>query len=230
MPAKTSTVPSAANAESLPDFVLSHLRSLIRARHLRPGDRIRETDVAQRLKVSRTPVREALKQLEASGLVESAPPRGFIVVELTPRRVSELYAMREVLHGAAARFAAEQAAPFEIENMMQLLLRFGKASNVDEAAFINRQLGAVIVSAAHNEYLSKVLGALDGVIDLLGESTFTVPGRMKVSIAQSRRTVDAIARRDPVAAEAAARKNAAHGAKIRSQMLFGEKSGSGLAP
>ena len=74
-------------SDSLPDFVYGKLRSAIRNQELKPGDRLREVQLAERLGVSRTPVREALKRLEADGLTRVAPPRGFVVIELTHRRV-----------------------------------------------------------------------------------------------------------------------------------------------
>src|SRR5260370_15580930 len=106
--------------DSLPDFVYGRLRSEIRHQELKPGDRLREADLAERLGVSRTPVREALKRLEADGLAQVAPPRGFVVTELTHRRVMELYAMREVLAVVASRFAAEQASLMESQTLQQL--------------------------------------------------------------------------------------------------------------
>src|ERR1019366_613383 len=123
--------------DSLPEFVYGQLRSAIRNRQLKPGDRLREVELAERLGVSRTPVREALKRLEADGLTEVAPPRGFVVTELTHRRVMELYAMREILAGVAARFAAEQASPMEIQTLQELVAQQASAKDAIAAARLN---------------------------------------------------------------------------------------------
>jgi len=209
------------SGESLSDFVYKDIRSLIRRQVLRPGDRVRENEIAERLTVSRSPVREALKQLEADGLIEPAPPRGFVVVALTQRRVSELYAMREFLAGVAAKMAAEQAGPMEIDNLEQLLRRFRKASTPTEAAELNRRLSLAIVSAAHNEYLSRALRALDDAVELLGDSTYTSPGRISDAIEENEGIVKAIAGGEASMAEEAAKLHVRNSAKIRSLMLFG---------
>src|ERR687894_286250 len=74
------------------EFVYKALLQAIRTGQIKPGDRIREEDVAQSLGVSRTPVREALQQLQARRLIEMAPGRGIVVVELNVQQVMELYA------------------------------------------------------------------------------------------------------------------------------------------
>ena len=79
---------------------------------MKQGERLREEELARTLGVSRTPVREALGRLQARGLVEVAPPRGLIVAELDSQKILELYAVREILEGAAARFSAERAFPW----------------------------------------------------------------------------------------------------------------------
>src|SRR5690606_27591384 len=92
------------------ELVYARLRADLQSGRLAPGSRLREVDLAERLKVSRTPVREALKRLEADGLVTFVQARGLIVTELSPDQVVKLYAMRELVEGAAARFAAEAAS------------------------------------------------------------------------------------------------------------------------
>ena len=101
------------------EFAYAQLRADIRGGKLMPGDRLRETEIADRLNVSRTPVREALKRLESEGLVVFSQPRGMTVAELAPGQVLELYAMREVLEGAAARFAAEHASALGLSGFVR---------------------------------------------------------------------------------------------------------------
>lgn len=212
----------AAPGESLFDYVYNDLRGQIRTHKLRPGDRLRETEISERLSCSRTPIREALKRLEADGLVRTAPPRGYIVVELTQRRVSELYALREVLVGVAARSAAEQASSMEIQSMQHIVDRMLNASDIAEAIELNRTLSETIVSAARNEFLSKALNSLDGVVELLNGSTYTAyPGRRLEAARAHENTISAIRRRDPVAAEEAARAYVRESAKVRIAMMFG---------
>jgi DNA-binding GntR family transcriptional regulator len=217
---KLGIIPNAN--DSLPDFVYGQVRSAIRSQKLKPGDRLREVDLADRLGVSRTPVREALKRLEADGLIQVAPPRGFVVTELTHRRVMELYAMREVLAGVAARFAAEHASPMEIHTLQELVAQQGTAKDAAQAARNNDRLREAITSAAHNEFLTRATNSLNDALELLGATTYSVPGRIESGWRENKKTVEAIARRNGDSAEEAARLHVRNAAKLRVQMLFGK--------
>jgi DNA-binding GntR family transcriptional regulator len=216
---RLSTPASAGN--SLPDVVYAHIRDAIRSQELKPGDRLREVDLAERLAVSRTPVREALKRLESEGLAQFAPPRGFVITELTHRRVMELYAMREVLAGVAARFAAEHASPMEIHTLQELVTQQGAAREATVAARLNDRLREAITSASHNEYLTRATYSLNDALELLGTTTYSLPGRIQSGWKENKKVVDAIARRNGPAAEEAARVHVRNAAKLRVQMLFG---------
>jgi len=211
--------------DSLPDYAYGRLRAAIRNQELRPGDRLREADMAERLGISRTPVREALKRLEADGLVQLAPPRGFVVTQLTYRRVMELYAMREVLAGVAARFAAEQASPMEIQTLQELVAQQGAAQDATEAARLNERLREAMICAAHNEFLTRAANSLNDALELLGKTTYSIPGRIESGWKENRKVVEAIARRDGAAAEEAARLHVRSAAKLRVQTLFGNGAG-----
>ncbi len=224
-----STVASAEPAAdfgqgSLAQYVYAQLRSEIRERQLVSGDRLREADIAERLAVSRTPVREALKRLEAEGLLRFAPPRGFVVAQLTPAKVMELYAMRKVLVGAAARFAAEQASPIEIQSMQQMIAKLEQTGTPDEVATLNRRLYEIIVAAAHNEYLFKAANVLSDALALLGTTTYSMPGRIESGLNETREIVAHIARHDADGAERAAHAHISNATALRLQMLFGDDS------
>ena len=102
------------------ELAYKRLREGIRAGEFRPGQRLRETELASRLTMSRTPVREAIRRLASDGLIEVAPSRGVMIIDLNKQQVRELYALRETLEGAAARLAAQHASPAEIEAMGDL--------------------------------------------------------------------------------------------------------------
>lgn len=206
---------------SLAQYVYAQLRQEIRDRHLASGDRLRETDIAERLAVSRTPVREALKRLEAEGVVRFASPRGFVVVQLSPKQVMELYAMRKVLVGAAARFAAEQASPIEIQSMRQVISQLERVKTPEEVAMLNRRLHEIIVAAAHNEYLYKASNVLGDALALLGTTTYSMPGRIKSGLKENKEIVACIERHDGDAAERVAQAHVAAATELRLQMLFG---------
>src|SRR3954466_7612889 len=112
--------PSEPRTRSRADFVYESLRDAISDGRIAGGERVREEEVARNLGVSRTPVREALQRLQQRGILILGPGRGLVVAQLSHEQVVELYAMREILEGSAARFAAMHATADEIATLYQL--------------------------------------------------------------------------------------------------------------
>ncbi len=210
-----------ARSGSRSDYAYRILLNAIRTRKLSPGDRVREEEVAQSLGISRTPVREALQLLQARRLVEDVRGRGIVVNELTRLQVLELYAMREVLEGAAGRFAANYAAPAEIALMRQLLDEFDAAKgNPARLGAINARLHTTIYEAARNRYVQEALANLQDSLSLLPSTTFSLPERFASAQEEHRAIVNAIELRDSDRAEAASRLHIREAQRARLAMLF----------
>ena len=206
----------------LAEIAYQALRRVLVSGTYRPGDRLREDEIADRLQVSRTPVREALGRLVARGLVVPSGARGLVVRRLAPAEVVELYAMREILEGAAARLAAQHASPPEIDALNDLEAdSAAHAGDPDKLADINRAFHQAIFAAARNRYLDGALEELQDVIALLGGTTFSVPGRPRSAAAEHRAIIDAIARRDPDGAEETARAHIREALRARLKMPRG---------
>ncbi|MCG7393829.1 GntR family transcriptional regulator [Microvirga sp. ACRRW] len=204
----------------LSEAVFRSLCQALRAGLYRPGDRLREEDVAQRLKVSRTPVREALGRLLAKGFVEPAGGRGLIVRSLGPAEVLELYAMREILEGAAARLAAQHASQPEIDALIDLEQSFEAHTNDPaEMARLNRAFHEMIFRSARNRYLDSALQELQDGIALLGATTFSVAARPSTAAQEHRALIDAIAARDADRAEKIARSHIQEALRVRLRLL-----------
>lgn len=144
------------------------------------SDRLRELEMSVLLGIGRTPVRESLKRLEDEGLLTHEPRRGLVVTSLDQQAVSELYAMREVLEGAAAGFAARHATPAEIANMESILDEYGP--NSDPVA-LNLDFHNSIYGAAHNRHLIRSLQSVSDTTYLLGRSTLA--SRVRADLAQT---------------------------------------------
>jgi DNA-binding GntR family transcriptional regulator len=197
---------SGQSAGSRADLAYTWLREAFCTGRYRAGDRLREEEIAARLGISRTPVREALRRCEAQGLLRTAPGRGLVVASLERGELLELYAMRELLEGAAARLAAINASPAEVAVMQRICAGFAREiGSPDRLAAINRNLHEVIAASAHNRYLSQSLDHLSVTLALLADTTFSVGGRPGEADAEHRAIVGAIARRDADAAERLAR-------------------------
>jgi DNA-binding GntR family transcriptional regulator len=204
----------------LSEAVFRSLCQALRIGLYRPGDRLREEDVAQRLKVSRTPVREALGRLMAKGFVEPAGGRGLIVRSLDTAEVLELYAMREILEGAAARLAAQYVSPPEIDALRDLEEAFeAQISDPGEMARLNRAFHETIFRAARNRYLDSALQELQDGIALLGATTFTVSGRPSTAAEEHRALIAAIGARDPDRAERLARSHIQEALRSRLKLM-----------
>jgi DNA-binding GntR family transcriptional regulator len=204
----------------LSEAVFRSLCQALRVGLYRPGDRLREEEVAQRLKVSRTPVREALGRLMAKGLVEPAGGRGLIVRSLDTAEVLELYAMREILEGAAARLAAQHASQPEIDALIDLEQSFeAHLDDAAEMARLNRVFHETIFRAARNRYLDSALQELQDGIALLGPTTFSVGGRPATAVEEHRALIDAIASRNPDLAERLARVHIQEALRTRLKLI-----------
>lgn len=209
--------------ESRGEIAYSKLKEAIRSGTLTPGQRIRENEMATRLSMSRTPVREALRRLEADGLLTFAPYRGMVISELDHQAVMELYQMREVLEGTAAGLAARHASEAEIAVLRELMDSDKAGMEPRRAAQHNRQFHGALYRAAHNRYLLKTLNVLGDAMVLLGMTTLSLTGRSDTAREEHAAIVDAIEQRDVPRAEAAARTHIGNAQRARLKLMFGEE-------
>jgi len=203
------------------------IRDAIRNGRLKPGDRVTESEIANWLKMSRTPVREAVFRLETEGLLTRQSRQGLTVAKLDYQAVIELYAMREVLEGTAAHSAALHASQPEVEALREML-EIERSIGEDDptkAADANRRFHQIIYHAAHNRYLLKSLNALSNAMILLGHTTLAMPGRHATALEEHEALVEAIAARDAEAAQAAARNHIRAAQRHRVLMIL---SGEGM--
>ncbi|MBL8696844.1 MAG: GntR family transcriptional regulator [Alphaproteobacteria bacterium] len=197
------------------------LRDAIRSGELKAGQRLRETDVAAWLGVSRTPVREAIRRLASDRLIENAPGRGLAVTTFDKRQVRELYFVRAVLEGAAAELASQHASDFEISVMRDLLARMrGCLDDPAETARLNRRFHEAIYESARNGYLAQALGPMSDFIALLPGTTFEVAGRAAAALAEHEEILAAIAERAADRADKAARRHIQRAGETRIRMMF----------
>lgn len=186
----------------------------------RPGDRIRAEDVAKTFDVSRTPVREALSRLQERGLLEMKAS-GLSVTQLDRTSVLELYAVRELMEGTAARFAAQHASPSDLFTMHQIAEAFAKAeSDPKRIAQLNRAFHDAIYEAAHNKFLLTILDGMHDTLMLLPSTTFVVSGRQEDAVAEHQAILEAIEARDPDLADQRARDHIGRARDTRLGMMF----------
>ena len=189
----------------------------IRSGKLRPGMRLRETDLAERLGISRTPVREAIRQLEADGLVVHSPRQGATIRTLDYPEIMELYEMRTVLEGTAARMAAHSASRLELAELAALNDELAAADDPHAMAELNRQFHLTLFDAARNRFLLKAISTLHKSMLILGPTTMGVADRAPRAVSEHQAIIAALESGDGALAETQMRAHmeAAHRARLR---------------
>ena len=188
-----------------------------------PGARLRETDLAERLGISRTPVREAIRQLEADGLVDHIPRQGATIRVLDYSEVMELYEMRAVLEGTAARLAARAASDLELDELGVLNAELAAAPDARSAYELNRQFHMTLLDAAKNRYLVKSVNALQKTLLIIGPSTLAESDRASQAVREHAELLEALKARDGTRAETCMRDHIEAAHRVRLKALRGRE-------
>ena len=162
----------------------------------KPGDRLVESDLAERFGVSRTPIREALQRLETQSLL-ARDGRSLIVSSLDHNQMAELYVVRTELEGLAARLAARHATREEVRVLQDMVDRDRKLVDDPSAlARSNRRFHKQIHLASHNRYLVQQLDLVHRSMALMATTSIAVEGRGSDTLVEHQAIVDAIRSRD----------------------------------
>lgn len=201
----------------------------IRAGSLRPGDRLTETDLAVRLGISRTPVREAIRALEADGLVVHIPRVGASIRRLGYSEVTELYEMRMVLEGTAARLSARTASEVELAELDTISHEMAEAQADDLRLYeLNRQFHRTLLNAARNRFLIDAVAGLEKTMLILGPSTMEDSARAAEAQTEHEALLAALHNRDAEAAETLMRDHIRAAHRIRLRQFRSNDSGEQL--
>src|SRR3954454_23302476 len=154
---------------SLHEEVAAQLRERIFACELTPGTFLDEVRLAEQMKISRTPLREALKVLTVEGLVRHEPRRGCFVNEVTDKDLDEIFPVIALLEGRCAFEAAQHASDADLqalEEMHQKLARHARAKRINEYYETNFAIHETIIALAGNRWLAGVIGDLRNIVKL----------------------------------------------------------------
>jgi len=193
--------------------VCERIRSAILSGELKPGAKLTEQDLAAEYELSRTPIREAIRQLEVERLVSRVPFVGVTVTQLRPQEVIELLEIREVLEGLVARLATRNMDSLQLQRLKKSLQQLAaSARRNDVAAYLDQALAfrRVLVECCGSATLSEQVLAIENRLRLTGSRTALLPGRMKAAIEEHQKLLDAIARGDAEGAERLNRERIRH--------------------
>jgi DNA-binding GntR family transcriptional regulator len=187
------------SAKTLRELTLDKLREAIATQRFRPGDRLVERDLCEQLGVSRTVVREALRYLEAEGLVQSQGQRGPVVARPTISETRQIYEIRGALESLAARACAESRDPAIADELDAILVRLRRAYKKASASDVlveTTNFYRTLFLHADKAVAWTIISSLHSRINHLRALTIQAPGRSRSGPAQMQDVVDAISRGD----------------------------------
>ncbi len=193
---------------SLHQEVASTLRGEIFAGTLAPGSFIDEVALCERLEISRTPLREALKVLTAEGLMRHEPRRGCFVNEVTEQDLDDIFPVIALLEGRCAYEAARNASDADLQELGALhdrLQGHAKAGRITDYYATNFAIHEAIILLANNRWLSQSIADLRKILKLSRLQSLGAPGRLAQSLSEHMTVFAALKSRDSEGAEAAMR-------------------------
>ena len=193
---------------SLHQEVASTLREEIFAGTLSPGSFIDEIALCERLEISRTPLREALKVLTSEGLMRHEPRRGCFVNEVTEQDLDDIFPVIALLEGRCAYEAARNASDADLQELGVLhdkLQGHAKAGRITDYYATNFTIHEAIILLANNRWLSQSIADLRKILKLSRLQSLGAPGRLQQSLSEHMTVFAALTIRDSEGAEAAMR-------------------------
>ena len=189
---------------SLSDKVYQCLRDRIAGGYYHTGDTLIETQVASELNVSRTPVREALKQLELEDLVSSHPNRGVIVKGFTEQDYDDAFAIRCLLEGQAAFWAAERISELQLQelaNVVDLMEFYTARKDAARLVQLDNQFHEIVYQASASRTILHIMPSLHHSILSARHSSLTDPNRAEESLQEHRNILEALSLHDAALAK-----------------------------
>ncbi len=199
--------------------LFTELQSDILQGRLRQGEKLSEQQICDKYGLSRTPVREAFRQLELGGLIETIPNRGAFVVGLSQRDIQDLFEMRRAYEILAVKWAVDRITKDEMEKLeeaYEFMEFYTMKGEADKMLNINMQFHNLIYKAAHNRILEQALSTYQLYLKETGSNSAYLDGHLEEVLQEHKEIFDAFKNKDPEAGVAAM---AAHlnNAKARSQ-------------
>jgi len=210
---------------TLRERILETIRDAIIKGSLKPGEKVAEPELAERFGISRTPIREAFRQLESQGCLTVIPRKGAVVTSFSQKDVEEFYAIKSILEGYAANRACENISNKEIEKLEAInnkLSLLAEGSDVKQFFKTHNDFHDLFIRAANNEKLYELINSLVGKFQRLRLASLSIPGRMKISVEEHQKIIEAFRKKNPVVAEKLVRKNAEYGGMV---LMGGTPSG-----
>ena len=209
--------------------VVARIRERIVSGDFSPGDLLAEARLAEELSVSRTPIREAFKQLQIEGLIEVRARVGTFVRKPTQREITELFQLKESLEGLAAGLLARRGPTPALDRLIaNVALEREAATAGDRATFADlvHDFHTTLVAGADNQKLAEHYELLMNQLAYhrIVMQTLSTPGRLAHSFSEHDQIVEAIQTKDPLAAELATRRHVAASSQLATVAAFTDEA------
>jgi DNA-binding GntR family transcriptional regulator len=170
------------------------------------GENLVELKLAEEYGVSRTPIREALLQLEREGLVEYKPNRGIVVIGISRQDIQDIYTIRELIEGLAAFWAAERATPQELKQLnetVDMIEFYTSKGDLEQITILDTMFHNQILDASKSRPLKQALGCFNYHVQQARLASLQREGRIEKSFGEHAMILEALKKRDPVGARKA---------------------------
>ncbi len=210
--------------KSLVDHTSKYLEDMIIKGKLRPGQRIKEQEVSSQLGISRPPVREAFKILEAEGLIKREPRRGVFVSEVTKNDIWEIYTLKIALYTLAVTLAIDRISDNGIGKLekivaqMEVIVQDDSNPDIIRYEELNNLFHETTTILAGHARLKKMVQSLNNQIKRVSYRSFTKEGHLKSSCRYHRQILEAIKARDKVAAERLTKEHIVKGLEVHKEL------------
>lgn len=213
---------------SLSNRVFQKIRDNILNGTYKEQDELRENTLGKELGVSRTPVREALRQLELEGLVTIVPNKGAYVTGITTKDVKDIYMVRSMLEGLCARWATEHITEEQLDELEEIVLlsefhmKKEGHNNTEQIAILDSRFHAVLYEASNSRILSHVLTDFHRYVQMARKSSIVSEERARKSIREHKQILRAIKDKDADLAEQLANEHILHVIQNLRKQGFGQ--------
>lgn len=188
-----------SNLKPIRELIYEYIRKMIFTGELKEGERLVEKDLAEKLKVSRTPVREALRKLETEGLVVHLPRKGVVVKGFSKEDVIEIYSIRKALEALAITFTVKNITQSEIEKLKKLNEKMKKAAEKDDTEKLFellREFNKVLIESCRMPRLINLISTYREYLERFRAVTMSQKERKLSALKEHDEIIDAIINRD----------------------------------
>ena len=202
---------------TLREKILENIRDAIISGSLKAGCKVSEPELAERFGISRTPIREAFRQLESEGYLTVIPRRGAVVSEFNLKEVEDFYAIKSILEGYAARRACERLSDKDLDRLQYInsrLAELAEANDIKAFFKLHDEFHSIFINGADNEKLKEMIYSLITRFQRLRHMSLSLPGRMRVSVQEHEKILEAFRDKDGDAAATMVQKNAEYGGRV----------------